>query len=504
MLEATRKLLAVPLPPPAEERSDGVAPILISPGQPIRVAGRPRRGLVERVQSCSTTPPDARYHPVDTLPAHELVVVSRRAWRRAADGAEPGTVLLVDVGRRVPRAGPGELVIELRDDRMIEAKGATRASLRSPDPHEPRRSRGRRSLARVRSLARKWLGSARTTRWAVLHVVGGDATRLPEHVRDVVRDSGCDLTGYRMSVHDRRHHRTQKVIIRLASPNGRPDLVVKLVRDPVDGHRIENEANVLRQVAQIPGVATHVPTVVATGHLSGRPLLVQTSVDGEPLIDLLNRSDVRATGALHETVDWAVDLGRRTCHRLRDGQLAALRDIVDRYLAAAVPGTATTRLQEDVATLMDSESSLPLVLMHGDLGTWNIVVARDGGVKILDWEAAEPHGLPLWDIFYLFRNAAVAPQEPLPGPLVHRDLLEGHKWGGLFRRAVFAALEATNTPPELVPALFRLCWVHRAVKEAKRLDEWNFDRGYASLAAHMARLPDERLQVLLLADGHSR
>jgi len=49
-----------------------------------------------------------------------------------------------------------------------------------------------------------------------------------------------------------------------------------------------------------------------------------------------------------------------------------------------------------LATLCD----LPLVCEQRDCSPWNILIADDGGLVILDWESAEPRGLPMLDLVY--------------------------------------------------------------------------------------------------------
>jgi hypothetical protein len=48
------------------------------------------------------------------------------------------------------------------------------------------------------------------------------------------------------------------------------------------------------------------------------------------------------------------------------------------------------------------------VLQHNDLGTWNIVVQpplADARFTVLDWEAAQRVGMPLWDLWYFLQYA---------------------------------------------------------------------------------------------------
>ena len=53
---------------------------------------------------------------------------------------------------------------------------------------------------------------------------------------------------------------------------------------------------------------------------------------------------------------------------------------------------------------MRSAERFPLVFQHGDPGPWNVLITSDGRPGFLDWEAAEPHGMPLWDLFHFLRS----------------------------------------------------------------------------------------------------
>lgn len=39
-------------------------------------------------------------------------------------------------------------------------------------------------------------------------------------------------------------------------------------------------------------------------------------------------------------------------------------------------------------------------VMHGDFAPWNIKMTEQGDVKVLDWESADPSGMPGWDVIH--------------------------------------------------------------------------------------------------------
>jgi aminoglycoside phosphotransferase (APT) family kinase protein len=123
-----------------------------------------------------------------------------------------------------------------------------------------------------------------------------------------------------------------------------------------------------------------------------------------------------------------------------------------------------------------------LVFQHGDPGTWNVLVTKNGRVAFLDWEAAEVEGMPLWDLFYFLRSYCVGAArsqgatDPLAG--FRQQFLGETQLGQLVREATRHYCERTSLSAQLIEPLFYLCWMHRALKEATRLSPSKLERGH--------------------------
>jgi hypothetical protein len=130
-----------------------------------------------------------------------------------------------------------------------------------------------------------------------------------------------------------------------------------------------------------------------------------------------------------------------------------------------------------VATLAEAPL-VPLVLEHGDLGVWNVLVAADQRPIVLDWEAGVERGMPLWDLLYLLRSYAASSARGGPARAAAVvDLLDGRPpFGEMFRTAVSGWVAAVRLDPELVHPLLLTCWAHRALKEASRREEGPYRR----------------------------
>jgi thiamine kinase-like enzyme len=141
----------------------------------------------------------------------------------------------------------------------------------------------------------------------------------------------------------------------------------------------------------------------------------------------------------------------------------------------------------------------PLVFQHGDAGSWNVLISRDDRIAYVDWEAAEPSGLPLWDLFYFLKTC---------GTIMFRrqgvhDSLQAFTRNFLNTTAIKSLLidstrrycEAVGVEKEWIEPLFYTCWVHRALKESTRLSHENLDSGHYINLLRMAIDQRDRLGI---------
>jgi thiamine kinase-like enzyme len=93
-----------------------------------------------------------------------------------------------------------------------------------------------------------------------------------------------------------------------------------------------------------------------------------------------------------------------------DGRLERLLLAPLRMLAEALSGTddqgLVARTVEEVEQLRGAP--LPVVFEHGDLSHPNLVRQEDGRLVVVDWELAEPGGLPAQDLLFFLAYAAAS------------------------------------------------------------------------------------------------
>jgi len=226
------------------------------------------------------------------------------------------------------------------------------------------------------------------------------------------------------------------------------------------------------------------PQVVFQGHHHNLAIVGETVIDGVPF-------EQRSGGAANcpfagAAAVWLTELGASTAdpNAASPLQVAEALDTLFKRFAQIYTLTPAQHdfLAGQIAAISRSRSRIPLVFQHGDPGTWNIWVTPSERVAFLDWEAAEPQGMPLWDLFYFVRTyGAWAMRASSSG-----DAMKGFAGQFLsaspFQRMLIAATEyyraQVGVPLELVEPLFYTCWMHRALKESTRLTSGNLERGH--------------------------
>jgi hypothetical protein len=153
------------------------------------------------------------------------------------------------------------------------------------------------------------------------------------------------------------------------------------------------------------------------------------------------------------------------------GKLTALQArFVDLYQPSL---EVTDFLTRQIATIGHHADELPTVFQHGDPGPWNIMVTPDDEIAFLDWESADPAGIPLWDLFYFLRSRAVSigRNQGIADRLecFRQQFLDASPFAELVVESIVHYTQIINLPAELIRPIFYTCWMHRALKEATRL-----------------------------------
>ncbi|MGI9155911.1 MAG: hypothetical protein ACR2FG_04655 [Marmoricola sp.] len=256
--------------------------------------------------------------------------------------------------------------------------------------------------------------------------------------------------------------------------------VAKFTRVPGATAAFDRDEVGLGLAADAAGVvAAHAPRLLARLEVDGLPMSVESAAVGRPLLDLLSTGD--ALRMVDAVAAWVVEVGASTAvpARALDGERARLaHEVLPHWLDHGAPHD-----------LLESLSTVPGVLQHNDLGSWNVVT--DGHVfRAVDWESARRCGLPLWDLIYLLGDALVRLDGPADPDVLLRRCLELFRGTGpgsptLFRW-VRAAVTRLGLPAEAVGPVATMCWLHHGLSATARVGA--LAGADAAPLGHLARL----------------
>jgi aminoglycoside phosphotransferase len=252
-----------------------------------------------------------------------------------------------------------------------------------------------------------------------------------------------------------------------------PTLVVKLSRNRDWGGFLAWEAASLRAVHRArPGGFDSVPRLVCHDVHGGEHMLVQTALPGRVM---------RPSAAVRD-FDGCRDLGLQWLHafhrdtltteawdeeaftRLVDLPLRQLQSLLQ-FDVRAAHHLARTREAAEVLRALP----LPLVFEHGDFGSPNLILTGPRQLGVIDWELAQPFGLPVVDVFFFLAFLSCARRHattPEACALAFREAFVGrHAWAARF---VLWYAESLGVPIEALSPLMMVCWARYLATLASR------------------------------------
>jgi hypothetical protein len=184
-----------------------------------------------------------------------------------------------------------------------------------------------------------------------------------------------------------------------------PKLVAKFARVPKAGAALEREAELLQRLeTERPGLSG-VPWLRASGHRAGGRAIVQGAMHGKALSASLNRSSFGDIAP--EMTRWLISLAGKPAPQPASSWSQRLvfdpLEELERDFGDLVPAGLLERARRALSEIGD----LPLVWEHRDLGPWNVVIDEAGAPAVIDWEDADPEGLPGLDLFYLLASSTL-------------------------------------------------------------------------------------------------
>lgn len=250
-----------------------------------------------------------------------------------------------------------------------------------------------------------------------------------------------------------------------------PRLIIKLPRVPESVPALAQEAANL-QAVQSQSATAGIPRVLFHDEWAGQPILGETFLMGQPLYQALRRETYHTLAI--QTTDWLADLAGQApaCAAALWWPRLVEPALVDfeRAFGAVISPEQISLTRARLATL----PALPPVCEQRDCSPWNVLLTPENQLAVLDWESAEPHGLPGLDLIYFLTYLAFFVE----------GIMETGNFGEAYRRALTpttftgqSVLECQQRyvtrlglAPTVLHPLRLLTWLIHARSEYKRLE----------------------------------
>lgn len=340
----------------------------------------------------------------------------------------------------------------------------------------------------LHQVARRHQGTTRGAfKSAMLHLatsaratpcVAGDVSMVARLRSDATTASGLDTTSVAADATTRLlvtpRFRTSRHVVRLASdPVTRAGLVVKLPRISTDTSGIAHEAAVLRELAERWPAGRGTFPVVRALHVEGHPALVETKVRGTVLTHrYVARRPAESVRAVRSWIESLPVSGSTSTDPQWFGRLVEqpLSELAQWESAGNSTGLSELVRRTVAAASLLCDHDLPLVFEHGDVTCPNVFMDRDGRISLVDWELAEPAGLPGTDMmhFLAFVSFAVAGVHDVPGQVraFHDSFFGPRPWAARLARS---HLRQRGVDEQLLAPLMLATWGRYAAKIGPRL-----------------------------------
>jgi hypothetical protein len=199
-------------------------------------------------------------------------------------------------------------------------------------------------------------------------------------------------------------HRSVSKIVTMVFSDMReiPNLVIKIPRSDVAARALNAEARNLAILSTRKPLPGGVPHLFFTLDWKGSPVVCEAFVSGIPIYTYLNRDNYHDLAM--KVTHWLIDLAEGSVasprsewwHRLVG---SAISDFDQTFGHAYTPKELSC-----IRTALNSLNDLPLVFEQRDCSPWNVLIDRQGDITVVDWESAEPNGLPALDLIYFLTH----------------------------------------------------------------------------------------------------
>ena len=423
------------------------------------------------------------FEPPEAGRPADLVVIGRASRDRIARAREtlgPGGEIALRWRSPLP-GGPARL------RRRLERAGFTDVQCHWPGPVPWRQPHFWLPLAVPRAIDRVLADRPARSRFgAALRALWGWALRLgslaplwatarvpgPRAGESTAGAAGEGVTDWLLLTGGKR---SINKVVGLAFPqrgeDAEPDLAVKIARVTDADPGLRREAEVLRGLEQERPEVPGIPRVLGEGSRSGRPALTETAVLGRPLLDQLTPASFQSQA--RAVTGWLGGLAGSPTAEPRASWWARLVEEPVEEFRRNFGSVAGEDAVQGARLALGALGDLPLVCEHRDCAPWNVLLTAGGELALLDWESAEPRGLPALDLVYFLANAAFVLDRALETGRTrdsYRRLLDpGSPTGAVADASLRQYAGAVGIDAAQLPALRLLCWIVHSRSDHRHL-----------------------------------
>jgi aminoglycoside phosphotransferase len=258
-----------------------------------------------------------------------------------------------------------------------------------------------------------------------------------------------------------------------------PILVVKLPRLSGDNDRLDREAANLYAANRARAKEDDsIPRVVVYEDYHRHRLLIETAVPGRPMSPAIVRQQPEL--CLEAALTWLLEFQLATMSSTSrdhgDWFERLVEQPLQQFKALLPPSAEEIRRVDQTLALLHPfrDQHLPLAMAHGDFSSPNILQYEDGRAGVVDWELAEPLGLPGFDLFFFLTYIAFARQNARKNAEYLKAFQQAFFGPKAWARDYVARYrERLHLAPETIAPLFVLTWARYVAGLVERLHESN-------------------------------
>jgi hypothetical protein len=285
-----------------------------------------------------------------------------------------------------------------------------------------------------------------------------------------------------------------ETVVIVIGPHGHPPVaVVKVANEAAGGSALEREQAALRSLCVDPrlrALQPLMPNVFADGELDGRPYLVERLVPGVEASRIL-KEDPPKPQTLAAAAHTIAELHQATCADPHPADERARREWIEEPVNALdaitrrgrhrPPARALARMLEEARGALDGKS-FARSWVHGDYVPANVFVTPDGErvTGVVDWELADPDGLPQLDIVHFLLTTRVLGRRRELGQIVRELLIEPQLDDG--ERAALEIVERAIPGDTMsVRSLVLFCWLRHTKATLDKSERYPANRLWVML-----------------------